>query len=371
MQIQRLDLVALQIQRNVHVRRIAVPRFQGCVSIPHKISGSAGEQNEPNIRVIAFKRIGDTVANKEHILAARFAALLAFALVGVSFMGAGVKGNSDRVCLCGIALIGQLAVDLAAVLPVLALRCGQVGWGQGDSIAAAACACKFLSVHIPLIGDITIRTAFQLGPYPDIRLKLPFAFLICDLRLRSYGNGVFGRGGDGDRCGGGRLVRRVSCFAVCGQLQLIAALPDGAVGGNGDGLVVSGFCRRQTGGFALQFHFQGVHLDLAAGNGEGRPLTAQAFLQGSLLCADGQFCAGCHLGDIDGLDFLFSCRIVRCADRHIVCVCILFVRIQNGQAGVDASGCSLTTPYRTIFSGGVKGSSVHGQGCSLNTVTGI
>ena len=99
MQIQQLDLVALQIQRNVLVRRIAVPRFQGFVSIPHKISGSAGEQNEPNLRVIAFKRIGDTVANKEHILAARFAALLAFAVVGVFFMGAGVKGNRDSVCV--------------------------------------------------------------------------------------------------------------------------------------------------------------------------------------------------------------------------------------------------------------------------------
>ena len=99
LQIQQLDLVALQIQRNVPVRRIAVPRFQGCVSIPHKISGSAGDQNEPNLRVIAFKRIGDTVANKEHILAARFAALLAFALVGVFFMGAGVKGNRDSVCI--------------------------------------------------------------------------------------------------------------------------------------------------------------------------------------------------------------------------------------------------------------------------------
>jgi len=272
--------VALQVQRKVLFVRPIVsrcPRSQDYVSIPHKIKGSAGDQNAPNLRaiVIAFKRIGDTIfVNKEHILATRFAAPLAFAVVGVSFMGAGVKGNGDRVCLYGIALIGQLAVDLAAVLPVLALRCGQVGLGQGDSIAAAACAFKFLSVHIPLIGDITIRTAVQLGPYPDIRLKLPIAFLIADLRLRSYGNGVFGRGGDGDRCGGGRLVRIGSFYAVCGQLQLIAALLDGVVGGNGDGRAVIGLLERQTGVLAHPFHVQGIHLDLAAGHGEGRRLTA-------------------------------------------------------------------------------------------------
>ena len=174
MQIQRLDLVALQIQRNVHfVRRLAVPRFQGCVSIPHKISGSAGEQNEPNIRVIAFKRIGDTVANKEHILAARFAALLAFAIVGVFCMGAGVNGNGDRVCIYGIFIIGQLAVDLAAVLPVPALHLGQVGLGQDDFITAAACALKFFSVHIPLIGDFTGLTAFQRGADIDNRYTFP------------------------------------------------------------------------------------------------------------------------------------------------------------------------------------------------------
>ena len=175
MQIQRLDLVALQIQRNVHfVRRLAVPRFQGCVSIPHKISGSAGEQNEPNIRVIAFKRIGDTVANKEHILAARFAALLAFAIVGVFCMGAGVNGNGDSFCIYGIVIIGQLAVDLAAVLPVLARHWGQVGLGQDDFIiTAAACALKFFSVHIPLIGDFTGLTAFQRGADIDNRYTFP------------------------------------------------------------------------------------------------------------------------------------------------------------------------------------------------------
>ena len=145
--------------------------------------------------------------------------------------------------------------------------------GQGDSIAAAACTCKFFSVHIPPIGDITLRTAFQLGPYPDIRLKLPIAFLIADLRLRSYGNGVSGRGGDGDRCGGGRLGRSGTCFAVCGQLQLVAALLDGVVGGHGDGLVVSGFFRRQTGVCVHPVHLQGFLLDPAAGDGEGRRLT--------------------------------------------------------------------------------------------------
>ena len=87
-------------------------------------------------------------------------------------MGAGVHGNGDRVCIYGILLIGQLAVDLAAVLPVLARRCGQVGLGQGDFRTAAACALKFCSVHIPLIGNLTLRTACQRGLYPDIRPKL-------------------------------------------------------------------------------------------------------------------------------------------------------------------------------------------------------
>ena len=277
LQIQRLDLVALQIQRSILFVRLITSRSQGCVSIPHKIKGSAGGQNAPNqgLRVVDFIRIGDTIfANKEHFRTTRFAALLAFALMGVFFMGAGVNGNSDSVCIYGIALIGQLAVDLAAVLPVLALRCGQVGLGQGDFFAGAACARKFRSIYIPLIGNITAHTVRQRGIYRDIRLHLLIRCLILDLWLLAYGNGVSGRGGDGDRCGGGRLVRRESCFAVCGQLQLIAALLDIVVGGNGDGLVVSGFSRRQTGVRAHPFHVQGIHLDLAAGNGEGRRLTA-------------------------------------------------------------------------------------------------
>ena len=174
MQIQRLDLVALQIQRNVHVRRIAVPRFQGCVSIPHKISGSAGDQNAPSPGLIAFKRIGETVANKEHFRTTRFAALLASAIVGVSFMGAGVHGNGDSFCIYGIVLIGQLAVDLAAVLPVPARHWGQVGLGQDDFIiTAAACALTFFSVHIPLKGDLTGLTAFQRGFDIDNRYTFP------------------------------------------------------------------------------------------------------------------------------------------------------------------------------------------------------
>ena len=170
--------MALQIQRNVFFVRLITSRFQGCVSIPHKIIGSAGEQAPNQGRtVIEFKRIGDTIfANKEHFRTTRFAALLAFAFVGVFCMGAGVNGNGDSVCLYGIVLIGQLAVDLGAVLPVLALRCGQVGLGQGDFIAIAACTCKFVSVHIPLIGNLTLRTACQRGIYPDFRLKLPLEF---------------------------------------------------------------------------------------------------------------------------------------------------------------------------------------------------
>ena len=88
-------------------------------------------------------------------------------------MGAGVNGNGDSVCIYGIVLIGQLAVDLAAVLPVPALRCGQVGLGQDDFIAAAACTRKFFSVHIPLIGDFTGQTACQRGVDIDNRYTFP------------------------------------------------------------------------------------------------------------------------------------------------------------------------------------------------------
>ena len=175
--------MALQVQRKVlFVGPITSSRTQDCVNISHKIKGSAGGpggQSVPNqgLTAIEFRRIGETIfANKEHFLGTQFAALLAFAIVGVFCMGAGVHGNGDSFCIYGIVLIGQLAVDLAAVLPVLALRCGQVGLGQGDFITAAACACKFVSVHIPLIGNLILPTVFQRGNYPDLRLKLPIEF---------------------------------------------------------------------------------------------------------------------------------------------------------------------------------------------------
>ena len=172
--------MALQVQRKVLFVGPIVsrcPRSQDYVSIPHKIKGSAGDQNAPNLRaiVIAFKRIGDTsFANKEHFRTTRFAALLAFALVGVSFMGAGVHGNGDSFCIYGIVIIGQLAVDLAAVLPVPARHWGQVGLGQDDFIiTAAAWALTFFSVHIPLKGDLTGLTAFQRGFDIDNRYTFP------------------------------------------------------------------------------------------------------------------------------------------------------------------------------------------------------
>ena len=268
--------MVLQVQRNVFFVRLITSRFQGCGSIPHKIKGSAGDQLAPNqgLNVTEHRRKGDTIfVNKEHFFTTRFAALLAFAVVGVFFMGAGVTGNSDSVGLYGIVLIGQLAVDLGAVLPVLALRFGQVGLGQGDFIAVAACTYKFVSVHIPLIGNLILQTACRRGIYPDIRLNhFPIRCLISDLWLLLYGKG---RTGDGDPCDGDRSGRSGTCFAVCGQLQLIDALLDGFVGGNGDGngFAVRGFFRCQTGVLALPFHFQSVHLDLASGNGEGRRLT--------------------------------------------------------------------------------------------------
>ena len=129
MQIQILDLVALQVQRKVLFVCPIISRTQDCVDIPHKIKGSSGNQLAPNhgLTAIEFRRIGETIfVNKEHFRTTRFAALLAFAIVGVFCMGTGVHGNGDRVCIYGIVIIGQLAVDLPAVLPVLALRCGQV-----------------------------------------------------------------------------------------------------------------------------------------------------------------------------------------------------------------------------------------------------
>ena len=176
LQIQRLDPVALQVQRKVLFVRLITSRTQDCVDILHKIKGSAGNQLAPNhgLTAIEFRRIGETIfVNKEHFLSTRFAALLAFAFVGVFCMGAGVNGNGDSVCLYGIVLIGQLAVNLAAVLPVLALRCGQVGLSQDDFITAAACALKFCFVHIPLIGNITGRTACQRGVDIDNRYTFP------------------------------------------------------------------------------------------------------------------------------------------------------------------------------------------------------
>ena len=170
--------MALQVQRKVlFVGPITSSRTQDCVNIPHKIKGSAGNQPAPNHGLIVpeFRRIGDTIfVNKEHFLATRFAALLAFAIVGVFCMGAGVNGNGDSFCIYGIVIIGQLAVDLAAVLPVPALHWGQVGLGQDDFIiTAAACALKFFSVHIPLIGNITGLTACQRGADIDNRYTFP------------------------------------------------------------------------------------------------------------------------------------------------------------------------------------------------------
>ena len=169
--------MALQVQRNVRFVRHIASRSQDCVNIPHKIKGSAGDQNAPNLGLTAMKfiRIGDTIfVNKEHILATRFAALLAFAFVGVFCMGAGVNGNGDSFCIYGIVIKGQLAVDLAAVLPVLARHWGQVGLGQDDFIiTAAACALQFCSVHIPLIGDFTGLTACQRGADIDNRYTFP------------------------------------------------------------------------------------------------------------------------------------------------------------------------------------------------------
>ena len=43
---------------------------------------------------------------------------------------------------------------------------------------------------------------------------------------------------------------------------------------SGDGRAVIGLLERQTGVLAHPFHVQGIHLDLAAGHGEGRRLTA-------------------------------------------------------------------------------------------------
>ena len=161
MQIQRPNLVALQIQRNVFFVRLITSRFQGCGSIPHKIKGSAREQKAPNLglTVIEFKRIGDTIfANKEHFLSTRFAALLAFALVGVFFMGAGVDRQGDGVGIGAAAAIGQGAVDLGGKQPEL------VGhWGQLARII------KFLQrkgrpgkafqlgavLQLPLVGNIS------------------------------------------------------------------------------------------------------------------------------------------------------------------------------------------------------------------------
>ena len=66
----------------------------------------------------------------------------------------------------------------------------------------------------------------------------------------------------------GRILLRClrSASAYSGLLDVV-------VGGNGDGLVVSGFFRHQTGGLTHPFHVQGIHLDPAAGHGEGRRLT--------------------------------------------------------------------------------------------------
>ena len=128
MQIQRLDLVALQIQRNVFFVRLITSRFQGCVSIPHKIIGSAGA-NAPNQgrTVIEFKRIGDTIfANKEHFLSTRCAALCAFAIVSVCFMCAGVDRQGDGVGIDAATAIGQGAVDLGGKQPELVGHWGQL-----------------------------------------------------------------------------------------------------------------------------------------------------------------------------------------------------------------------------------------------------
>ena len=129
LQIQRPNLVVLQIQRNVLFVRPITSRFQDRVSIPHEIKGSAGDQKAPNLglTVIEFKRIGDTIfANKEHILPTRFAALSAFSIVGVCFMCAGVDRQGDGVGIDAAAAIGQGAVDLGGKQPELVGHWGQL-----------------------------------------------------------------------------------------------------------------------------------------------------------------------------------------------------------------------------------------------------
>ena len=117
------------VREILQIQRLITSRTQDCVNIPHKIKGSAGNQLAPNhgLTAIEYRRIGEIIfVNKEHILTTRFAALSAFALVGVFFMGAGVDRQGDGVGIDAAAAIGQGAVDLGGKQPELVGHWGQL-----------------------------------------------------------------------------------------------------------------------------------------------------------------------------------------------------------------------------------------------------
>ena len=360
MQIQRLDPVALQVQRNVpFVRRIAVPRFQGCVSIPHKISGSAGEQNEPNLRVIAFKRIGDTVANKEHILAARFAALLAFAVVGVFFMGAGVDRQGDGVGIDAAAAIGQGAVDLGGRQPAL------VGhWGQLARII------KFLQregrpgkafqlgavLQLPLVGNVPGLAGGQCGSHPDSLVALPG----IQIPTLAAGGDILGLGADGDG-GAGDSDRNglgdcLSVRAGDSNGQAVSALLHGCIRCHRQSLAVGGEALRQAGVVSHPLGFQGARIHILGGNGKGGLLVGNALIECTLL--------GLHrkqgTGDFADVVSLLLGVILNIADIsgiHFRPRCTLLVGSQNGQIAFIAHihGSQFDA---ILIAGGVEGTAI-------------